>query len=189
MSFKSGCSCITSKSGSVQPQWERSGGLHRLRCGKRDHLLLSLQKTGSHTLMDWCTTHDRSLQLSLHTVSLANWSHSERLWDNDAVVFCFLGFEDDLSGRLGSESQSVFKWKAARCWIKPSVCPCRLTHDLKARSLRVIQSSNSDALCFRARPEADSFLQRSFSGFPVSQWLGSRVQLQLVWISALHCCS
>lgn len=47
-------------------------------------------------------------------------------WFN-VCVFCFTGFEDDLSGRLGTMSQSVFNWKAARCRIKPLVCLCHLT--------------------------------------------------------------
>lgn len=42
------------------------------------------------------------------------------------------------------------------------------SYNITAKCLRAIQSSNGDVLCFRARPEADSFLQRSFSGFRIS---------------------
>lgn len=45
-----------------------------------------------------------------------------------SVYFCFIGFEDDLSGRLGALSRSLLNWKTDRCWIKPLVCCFTLKH-------------------------------------------------------------
>ncbi len=96
-----------------------------------------------------------------------------------SVYFCFIGFEDDLSGRLGALSRSLLNWKTNRCWIKPLVCRFTLKHEsnvfvsyivipvmlcVSERVLKLIHSSSGRFQDFPSHSDSVHVCSFSWSG-------------------------